>query len=190
MPLYSSANGKAERKHRLITETRLTLLVTTSLLLDFWDEAFLIATYVINRLPSFNNNGESPFEIINRQKTILFFHEILRLYNKNKFDFKSHKCVFLGFTSNQKGYKCLSPSGKVYVYVFRDVIFYESIFLYHDLFVKHNTSAPPIPIVLVPGIPRLFTTLPSLPTPPPTLPPLRPPLKLITFPLNYNNQLL
>jgi hypothetical protein len=41
-----------EIKHRHIVETRLSLLVTASIPLTFWDSAFETATYLVNRLPS------------------------------------------------------------------------------------------------------------------------------------------
>lgn len=40
----------------------LTLLAHASIPLKFWDEAFLTAVFLINRLPSKTINNESPFE--------------------------------------------------------------------------------------------------------------------------------
>ena len=48
------------------TEIGLALLATASLPVEFWDEAFLITTYLINRLPPFNLNYKSPYEIFNK----------------------------------------------------------------------------------------------------------------------------
>jgi histone deacetylase 1/2 len=45
-------NGPAERKHRHIVEVGLSLLAYASMPLKYWDEAFLTAVYLINRLPS------------------------------------------------------------------------------------------------------------------------------------------
>ena len=53
-PYSDQQNGYAERKHRHITKTGLSLLATTQLPLTFWVEAFTSATYLINRLPSPN----------------------------------------------------------------------------------------------------------------------------------------
>jgi histone deacetylase 1/2 len=43
-------NGSAERKHHHIIEVGLSLLAHTSMPLKFWDESFITATYLINRL--------------------------------------------------------------------------------------------------------------------------------------------
>ena len=45
-------NGSVERKHRHIVELGLALLHHASLPLKFWDHAFLIAAFLINRLPA------------------------------------------------------------------------------------------------------------------------------------------
>jgi histone deacetylase 1/2 len=46
----------------------------------------------------------------------------LRPYNKHKLEFRSKKCVFLGYSSLHKGYKCLHvPTNRVYIS--RDVVF-------------------------------------------------------------------
>ncbi|XP_028752065.1 uncharacterized protein LOC114711803 [Neltuma alba] len=50
----------------------------------------------------------------------------LRPYNNHKFQFHFEKCVYLGPSGSHKGYKCLSPSGKVYIS--RHVILNESDF--------------------------------------------------------------
>lgn len=51
-PHAHQQNGAAERKHRHIVEVGLTLLAHASMPLKFWDEAFLTAVFLINRLPS------------------------------------------------------------------------------------------------------------------------------------------
>jgi hypothetical protein len=51
----------------------------------------------------------------------------LRPYNKHKLSFRSKPCVFIGYSSLHKGYKCLDiDTGRVYIS--RDVIFDEAIF--------------------------------------------------------------
>jgi hypothetical protein len=45
-------NGSIEQKHRHIVEVSLALLAHVAMLLKFWDEAFVFATFLINRLPT------------------------------------------------------------------------------------------------------------------------------------------
>jgi hypothetical protein len=51
-PHTHQQNGSAERKHRHIVKVGLSLLARASMPLKFWDEAFLAATFLINRTPS------------------------------------------------------------------------------------------------------------------------------------------
>jgi hypothetical protein len=47
--------------------------------------------------------------------------------NKHKLEFRSKPCVFIGYSSHHKGYKCLDlETGRVYIS--RDVIFDEAVF--------------------------------------------------------------
>jgi histone deacetylase 1/2 len=57
-------NGAAERKHRHIVEVGLTLLANASMLLKFWDEAFLTAVHLINLLPSKVVDYKTPTELL------------------------------------------------------------------------------------------------------------------------------
>lgn len=59
-PHAHQQNGSAERKHRHIIEMGLTHLAHASMPLKFWDEAFLTAVFLINRLPSKVINHETP----------------------------------------------------------------------------------------------------------------------------------
>jgi hypothetical protein len=63
-PYTPSQNGRAERKHRHITETSLTMLFHATVPLHFWVEAFSTTIFIINRLPTLVLNGTSPFEIL------------------------------------------------------------------------------------------------------------------------------
>jgi hypothetical protein len=61
-PHAHQQNWSTERKHRHIVEVGLSLLAHASMPLKFWDEAFLIATYLINRTPSRVINYDTPLE--------------------------------------------------------------------------------------------------------------------------------
>ncbi|RDX93962.1 hypothetical protein CR513_23709, partial [Mucuna pruriens] len=59
-------------------------------------------------------------------------------------DFRSHECLFLGYSTSHKGYKCLFPMNKLFIS--KDVVFNE---LYNDLF-SSTSSSPPIPSSTLP----------------------------------------
>ena len=66
-PHAHQQNGSAERKHRHIVEVGLSLLAHASMPLKFWDEAFITATYLINRLPSKVIHGQTPLHHLFKQ---------------------------------------------------------------------------------------------------------------------------
>ena len=58
--------------------------------------------------------------------------------------FKTSKCLFLGYSHFQKGYKCLHPTGRIYIA--RSVSFNETSFPYQSLFTSSSSlNAPHIP---------------------------------------------
>jgi hypothetical protein len=81
----------------------------------FWDEAFLTATYLINRLPTRVIDNKCPLgRLFNTPPN----YSLLRIfgcawwphihpYNKNKLSFRSKERVFLGYSNLHNGYKCL-----------------------------------------------------------------------------------
>jgi hypothetical protein len=113
----------------------LALLAHASIPLKFWDEAFLMAVFLINRLPSKVIENQSPFEKLHGKTPDYTFLRTfgcavwpnLRPFNSTKLQFRSKKCVFLGYSHLHKGFKCLDPAeGRIYIS--RDVIFDENIF--------------------------------------------------------------
>ena len=57
---------------------------------------------------------------------------LLKPYNNHKSDFRSCECLFLGYSISHKGYKCISPSSRIFSS--KDVLFNESKFFYDILF--------------------------------------------------------
>ena len=96
-PHAHQQNGSAERKHRHIVEVGFSLLAHASMPLKFWDEAFLAATYLINRMPSKVIDNSTPLELLFGQKpdysALRIFHcacwPNLRPYNSRKLQFRS-----------------------------------------------------------------------------------------------------
>lgn len=133
-PHTSEQNGLVERKHRHIVETGLTLLAQASLPMKFWPDSFDTVVYLINKLNTRILNFKSPAEILFNTKVhynslrtfgCLCFH-CLRSYNNHKLNFRSLPCTFIGYASNQKGYKCLKSDGRIIIS--RHVVFNEKVF--------------------------------------------------------------
>jgi histone deacetylase 1/2 len=134
-PHTHQQNGLAERKHRHIVETGLTLLAQAQMPLRFWDEAFNTACYLINRMPSRTTDQDTPLHRLLKTHPDYSRMRVfgcacwpnLRAYNDRKLSFRTKQCVFLGYSSSHKGYKCLDrATGRIYIS--RDVVFDESVF--------------------------------------------------------------
>jgi hypothetical protein len=139
-PHTHQQNGSAKRKHRHIVESGLTLLAHASMPLMFWDETFLTATFIINRLPTPVLNYASPIATLFGDDPAYSFlctfgcacWPHLCPYQTHKLSFQSTQCVFLGYSSHHKGYKCLDvSSGRVYIS--RDIVFDEIVFPFSKL---------------------------------------------------------
>jgi histone deacetylase 1/2 len=139
-PHAHQQNGSAERKHRHIVKMGLTLLAHASLPLKFWDEAVTTVVFLINRLPSKVIHDQTLFERLFGQKPNYTFlcafgcavWPNLRPYNTRKLQFRLKQCVFIGYSTLHKGYKCLDPKDG-HVYVSRDVVFDEHVFPFAKL---------------------------------------------------------
>jgi histone deacetylase 1/2 len=103
----------------------------------YWENAFQTATYVINRLPTPVLKHKSPFKMLYHKLPDYRFMRVfgcacwpnLKPYNKNKLNFRSKTCIFIGYSLCHQRYKCLDLStGKIYVS--RHVIFDETLFPY------------------------------------------------------------
>jgi histone deacetylase 1/2 len=155
-------NGVVERKHRHVVDLGLTLLSQASFPITYWDHAFLTAVHLINRLPTASLSFKIPYTILfNKNPDFTFFRvfgcacfPLLRPYNAHKFDFRSHECIFLGYSNTHKGYKCLSPTGRVYIS--KDVLFNECRFPYKSLFstsTQNSALSSPIKDVALSTLP-------------------------------------
>lgn len=118
----------------------ITLLAHASMPLKFWDEAFQTAVFLINRLPSKVIEYDTPLHrLYEEEPDYTSLHTFgcaiwpnLRPYNTRKLQFRSKRCVFIGYNNSHKGFKCLDPKyGRVYIS--RDVVFDESVFPFASL---------------------------------------------------------
>jgi hypothetical protein len=161
-PHAHQQNGSAERKHRHIVEVGLSLLARASMPLKFWDEAFLAATYLINRTPSkvlqYSTSLEKLFLVKPKFSSLRIFGcacwPNLRPFNSRKLEFRSKECIFLGYSNMHKGFKCLEENtGRIYIS--RDVVFDENIFpfskLHKNAGAKLRSEILLLPPVLLPS---------------------------------------
>ena len=132
-------NGIAERKHIHLIELGLAMMFQSHLPLQYWVEAFYTASYVTNLLLAASRNNKSPFEIMHGRvpeyDQLRVFgpacYPCLRPVVEHKFETRSLLCVFLGYSPQFKGYRCLYPPAWK-VYISRHVIFEESSFPFKD----------------------------------------------------------
>ena len=143
-PYTPQQNGLAERKIRDIVDKSRTLLIQASAPQNLWGFAAMTAVHLINRLPTKSLDLKSPLEILEnrfpdvRLKTglpVKIFGCVVYVHNpvhkNNKWSTKALKCVFLGYSQTQKGYKVYHPISRKYL-VTKDVIFDEKSFYYQS----------------------------------------------------------
>nr|KYP75364.1 Copia protein [Cajanus cajan] len=146
-PYTSQQNGKAERKHRHVVELGLTLLAQAKMPLYFLWEAFSTAVFLINRLPTPIIRNKSPYSVLlnkepdyNNLKSFgCACYPCIKPYNAHKLQYHTTKCVFLGYSSSHKGFKCMNSNGRIFIS--RHVIFNEHEFPFHDGFLNKQKSA-------------------------------------------------
>ena len=124
-------NGVAERMNRTLLEKVRCMLSNAGLGKQFWAEAVMYASHLINRLPSAALNGKTPLEVwsgkpINDYDTLHVFGSTAYYHVKeSKLDPRAKKTLFMGVTSGVKGYRLWCLSSKKIISS-RDVTFDES----------------------------------------------------------------
>ena len=131
-PYTPQQNGVAERKNRHLMEVARSMMFHTNVPKRFWGDAVMTACYLINKIPTKILQDQSPHEVLNKQKPSI---DHLRVFGclcfvlipgqqRNKLEPRSTRAMFIGYSPNQKGYKCYSPETRR-VLISRDVKFAE-----------------------------------------------------------------
>ena len=114
-------NGVAERKIGHIMSTARALFFQGNCPKSYWSEAVATATHLINRTPSKVLNLSTPIDILSSEYPQLSLRTNLpakifgcivyaHVHNAGKLDHRSLKCIFIGYSPTQKGYKCYHPT--------------------------------------------------------------------------------
>ena len=100
---------------------------------QFWADAVSTACFLINRMPTVVLKGDIPYKVIHPQKSLLSIEPRIfgcTCYVRDtrpfvtKLDPKALKCVILGYSRLQKGYRCFSTDLNKYL-LSTDVVFSE-----------------------------------------------------------------
>ena len=128
----------AEKKHRHLLEIARALLYSAHVIKYLWGEDILTAAFLINRIPSRVLNFQTPINVF-KQKfptsrlltdiPLKVFGCTVFVHNHSlhcgKLDPRAHKCVFVGYTPTQKGFKCFDPISQKF-FVTMDVTLFEN----------------------------------------------------------------
>jgi len=114
----------------------------------------LTVYFLINRIPSSSIKIKIPHSILFPKESL--FHVDPRIFGCTcfvhnlslglvKLDARAIKCVFLGYSRLQKGYRCYSPVHNCY-YISADVTFFEEKSYFAPSMVESNTLQEAFPI--------------------------------------------
>ena len=137
-------NGVVERKNMIIAEVARALMTEKEMSKYYWAEALNAALYIVNRTPTAVIHGMTPKEKFTGKKPDLSHLKVFGCLAyvhipdelRSKLDPKAEKCVFIGYSLEQKGYRCYNPLTRE-IRVSRDVVFDELNIWYGGKKVMH-----------------------------------------------------
>ncbi len=141
-------NGVAERKNRHIVEITRAMLNEKNLPNYFWAKVVVTIIYIMNRTPTAAIHGmtsEEKFTSKNPDVSHLRVFGCIAYVHvpdekRLKLDPKAGKCIFIGYSLEQKGYRCFNLSTRK-LQVSRDVVFYEMVSWYPPLQIVEDGEA-------------------------------------------------
>jgi hypothetical protein len=107
-------NGVAERKNQHLLEVARSMMLQMNLSKYLWSEAVMIAAYLINRMSLRILGMKSPTELLLGRREFKVPPKVFGCVcfvrdhrpSVEKLDPHAVKCIFVGYSSTQKGYKC------------------------------------------------------------------------------------
>ena len=134
IPNTPQQNGVAERMNRTIVERARSMRLHAGLPKQFWAEAVNAAAYLINRGPSVPLDGGLPEEAWTGKEVNLSHLKVFGCISyvhvdaekRDKLDSKSRKCTFIGYGSDEFGYRFWDEENRKIIRS-RNVIFNEKV---------------------------------------------------------------
>ncbi|KAI5345912.1 hypothetical protein L3X38_013789 [Prunus dulcis] len=120
-PFTPQQNGVSERKNRQLLEVACSLVLDMSVSHHLWGHAVLSAAYLINRTPSLVLDFKTPHDVFGDHVSPISVSKLppkvfgcvayvhVYFHQRSKLDPCALRCVFIGYSSTQKGYKCYHP---------------------------------------------------------------------------------
>ena len=111
MPYTLQQNGVAKRKNQTLLEMVRLMMAQTNLLISYWGDTLLIASYILNQVPS-KSVFSTPNELWTEKKPNLnnlrpwgstsYVHNTSHRYGK--LGPRGKKCIFIRYYKHSKGY--------------------------------------------------------------------------------------
>ncbi|KAK8705149.1 hypothetical protein V6N13_048757 [Hibiscus sabdariffa] len=126
-------NGVSERRNRTLLDMVRSMMSHSDLPISFWGHALETAAFTLNCVPS-KSVQKTPYEIWTGKRPSMSFMKIwgCQAYVKHqmstKLEPRSHKCIFVGYPKETKGYYFFNPKENK-VFVARTGVFLEKEFL-------------------------------------------------------------
>ncbi|KAK8564635.1 hypothetical protein V6N12_058218 [Hibiscus sabdariffa] len=126
-------NGVSERRNRTLLDMVRSMMSHSDLSISFWGHALETAAFTLNCVPS-KSVLKTPYEIWIGKRPSMSFMKIwgCQAYVKHqmstKLEPRSHKCIFVGYPKETKGYYFFNPKENK-VFVARTGVFLEKEFL-------------------------------------------------------------
>jgi hypothetical protein len=176
-PQTPKQNGVAERKNRHIMSIVRCLLCGMHVPKSSWHMAVLTAVYLMNRTPSRVLHGMAPLQFL--KPDCALFQILPRVFGftcfvqncsptRTKLDNKSIRCIFLGYFTMPKTYRCYDLVSR-HLYHSLDVTFFENIPFYgthSPLQVSNSFPSTEYTSHLVRPVPIFDFMVPESPSPP------------------------